>query len=66
MNKDRQTGQIVHKREGNVHANKALTHALGLRAHRSRDVSENVARELRLRCAEFFHRSFADRHDVAD
>jgi hypothetical protein len=31
MNKDRQTGQIVHKREGNVHANKALTHALGLR-----------------------------------
>jgi hypothetical protein len=32
MNKDRQTGQIVHKREGNVHANKALTYALGLRA----------------------------------
>jgi hypothetical protein len=34
MNKDRQTGQIVHKRERNVHANQALTHALGLRADR--------------------------------
>jgi len=28
MNKNRQTGQIVHKREGNVHASKALTYAL--------------------------------------
>jgi hypothetical protein len=32
MNKNRQTGIVEHKREGNVHANKALTHALGLRS----------------------------------
>ncbi len=32
MNRNRQTGAIVHKSEGNVHANKALTLALGLRA----------------------------------
>src|SRR6266702_920779 len=32
MNKNRQTGHTEHKREGNVHANKALTHALGLRS----------------------------------
>lgn len=30
MNRDRQNGQSEHKREGNVHANKALTAALGL------------------------------------
>jgi hypothetical protein len=32
MNKNRQTGHSEHKREGNIHANKALTHALGLRS----------------------------------
>ena len=32
MNRSRQTGAIIHKSEGNVHANKALTLALGLRA----------------------------------
>jgi hypothetical protein len=32
LNKSRQTGEIIHKREGNVHANKALTSALGLRS----------------------------------
>lgn len=32
MNKNRETGHTEHKREGNVHANKALTHALGLRS----------------------------------
>jgi hypothetical protein len=31
MNKNRQTGHTEHKREGNLYANKALTHALGLR-----------------------------------
>lgn len=31
MNRNRQTGVSVHKSEGNVHANKALTLALGLR-----------------------------------
>lgn len=31
-NTNRQTGVKVHKREGNLHANKALTHALGLRS----------------------------------
>jgi len=32
MNRNRQTGAIIHKFEGNTHANKALTLALGLRA----------------------------------
>lgn len=32
MNRNRQTGAIIHKFEGNIHANKALTLALGLRA----------------------------------
>jgi len=32
MNRNRQSGLAVHKQEGNVHANKALTQALGLRA----------------------------------
>lgn len=32
FNTNRQTGQIVHKHEGNLYANKALTHALGLRS----------------------------------
>lgn len=32
MNKSRATGQSVHKAEGNTHANKALTLALGLRS----------------------------------
>jgi hypothetical protein len=32
MNKNRATGHSVHKSEGNVHANKALTLALGLRS----------------------------------
>jgi hypothetical protein len=32
MNKNKQSGHTEHKREGNVHANKALTHALGLRS----------------------------------
>ncbi len=32
MNKNRQTGAVVHKAEGNIHANKALTLALGLRS----------------------------------
>jgi hypothetical protein len=32
MNKNRQTGHLEHKREGNLYANKALTHALGLRS----------------------------------
>ena len=32
MNRNRQTGVTIHKSEGNVHANKALTLALGLRA----------------------------------
>jgi hypothetical protein len=32
MNKSRQTGHTEHKREGNIHANKALTYALGLRS----------------------------------
>lgn len=31
MNKNRTTGVTLHKSEGNVYANKALTHALGLR-----------------------------------
>jgi hypothetical protein len=31
MNKDRETGYSVHKGEGNVHTNEALTLALGLR-----------------------------------
>lgn len=31
MNKDRETGVSVHKHEGNIHANEALTLALGLR-----------------------------------
>lgn len=33
MNRKRQTGVSVHKSEGNVHANKALTLALGLRVN---------------------------------
>lgn len=32
MNRNRQTGATIHKFEGNIHANKALTLALGLRA----------------------------------
>ncbi|MGV9008453.1 hypothetical protein [Brevundimonas sp.] len=32
LNKNRQTGHTEHKREGNVHANKSLTYALGLRS----------------------------------
>lgn len=32
MNRNRQTGVSIHKSEGNTHANKALTLALGLRA----------------------------------
>jgi hypothetical protein len=32
LNKNRQTGHTEHKREGNLYANKALTHALGLRS----------------------------------
>lgn len=32
MNRNRQTGVSIHKSEGNVHANKALTLALGLRS----------------------------------
>ncbi|MDG3039834.1 hypothetical protein [Roseicyclus marinus] len=32
MNHNRQTGAVIHKFEGNIHANKALTLALGLRA----------------------------------
>lgn len=32
MNRNRQTGAIIHKFEGNIHANKALTLALGFRA----------------------------------
>lgn len=32
MNKNRATGHSIHKSEGNVHANKALTLALGLRS----------------------------------
>ena len=32
MNRNKQTGHTEHKREGNVHANKALTQALGLRS----------------------------------
>lgn len=32
MNKNQKTGHTEHKREGNVHANKALTYALGLRS----------------------------------
>lgn len=32
MNKNRQTGHSEHKREGNLYANKSLTHALGLRS----------------------------------
>jgi hypothetical protein len=32
LNKNRQTGVAVHKQEGNLYANKALTHALGLRS----------------------------------
>jgi hypothetical protein len=32
MNKNKQTGHTEHKREGNIHANKSLTHALGLRS----------------------------------
>ena len=31
MNKSRQTGVVVHKAEGNVYANQALTLALGLK-----------------------------------
>lgn len=33
MNKNRETGESVHKREGNLYANKALTQALGLRTN---------------------------------
>ncbi len=32
LNRNRQTEESVHKREGNLYANKALTHALGLRS----------------------------------
>lgn len=32
LNRNRQTGASVHKHEGNLYANKALTHALGLRS----------------------------------
>lgn len=32
MNKNRQSGHSEHKREGNVYANKSLTHALGFRS----------------------------------
>jgi hypothetical protein len=32
LNKNRQTGLTEHKREGNLYANRALTHALGLRS----------------------------------
>ncbi len=32
MNRNRTTGLSVHKQEGNLYANKALTHALGLRS----------------------------------
>lgn len=32
MNINRETGKSVHKQEGNLNANKALTHALGLRS----------------------------------
>ena len=32
MNKNRQTGHTEHKREGNLYANKALTHALSFRS----------------------------------
>ncbi len=32
LNRNRQTDESVHKREGNLYANKALTHALGLRS----------------------------------
>lgn len=32
MNRNKQTGHVEHKREGNIHANKALTYALGLRS----------------------------------
>ncbi|WP_051357843.1 hypothetical protein [Leisingera caerulea] len=37
MNTNRQTGQSVHKQEGNSNANKALTHALGLRSDGRKD-----------------------------
>jgi len=33
MNRNRQTGVTVHKHEGNLYANKALTYALGLRGN---------------------------------
>lgn len=33
MNRNRQTGVAVHKHEGNLYANKALTYALGLRGN---------------------------------
>src|ERR1700722_16903800 len=33
MNKNRETGRSEHKREGNLYANKSLTHALGLRSN---------------------------------
>lgn len=39
MNKNRQTGVSVHKFEGNTHANKALTLALGLRSDERRNWS---------------------------
>lgn len=32
LNRNRETGVAVHKHEGNLYANKALTHALGLRS----------------------------------
>ncbi len=33
LNKNRQTGISIHKHEANIHANKALTYALGLRSN---------------------------------
>jgi hypothetical protein len=36
LNKNRQTGHTEHKREGNVHANKALARVLGLRSMTAR------------------------------
>ncbi|MER9567422.1 hypothetical protein [Mesorhizobium sp. M0571] len=32
LNRNRETGVVVHKHEGNLYANKTLTHALGLRS----------------------------------
>lgn len=39
MNRDRQSGNSVHKVEGNLYANKALTQALGLRSKSRRNWS---------------------------